>query len=540
MIFRRRAVLAVLLAGLSLPLPHALGGTTALQPAPPDLTTRLDLAMADRRFSDLQIGFAVRDAASGAILYERNGTARLIPGSNQKLLLAAAAFATMGPGFRFRTMLLSSGRQQGQILEGNLYLRGTGDPTMLPQRWDELAMAVARLGITRVRGRLVADDTWFDDVRLGPDWAWDDESFGFAAQVSALTASPDDDFNAGSVLVELQAGAIPGAPAQMMLTPPTGYVRITNQVLTGPPGSELRVLVERVHGTNAIILTGNLPADAAIVRRLVSVWEPTAYAADLFRSALERRGIRVDNPTAFGASPPLTREIAALESMSLSELAFPLLKLSNNGIAEILVKTLGRHVYGEGSWQAGMQVVADYLVRVGLDPAAMRIRDGSGLSRLNLISPRDLTALLVAIRREPWFAQFYDALPIAGVADRLVGGTLRTRLGGTPAERNVRAKTGTLTGVTALSGYATSEGGQLLAFSILINNYVGPAPRDLEDAIATALVESAPPPAPQGATNVTRPVSFSNSQILGSPPLTFIPMRGRASPSNIQNPGSSR
>lgn len=521
-------------------LPRALGGTTALQPAPADLAARLDLLLADRRLADAQVAVAVRDASSGTVLYERNGTARLIPGSNQKLLIATAAFATLGPEYRFRTTLLSSGRQQGQILEGNLYVKGTGDPTMLPQRWDDLAAALANLGITHVRGRLVFDDTWFDDVRLGPDWAWDDESFGFAAQVSALTVSPDEDFDAGSVLVQLQPGNGPGAPVQMTLTPSTGYVGITNQVITGDPGSDLRVLVERGHGTNAIILTGNLPADATTVRRLISVWEPTAYAADVFRTALERRGIRVDHPTAFGTTPLSAREVAALESMPLSELAIPFLKLSNNGIAEILVKTLGRHVYGEGSWQIGMQVVAEYLVRVGLDPATLRLRDGSGLSRLNLVSARDLTALLVAARREPWFGQFYDALPIAGVADRLVGGTLRFRMGGTPAERNVRAKTGTLAGVSTLSGYATGEGGQLLAFSILINNFIGSAPRDLEEAIAVALVGPAPPAVPQGATNVTLPVSFSKSQILGSPPLTFIPMRGRARPSNIQKPGSSR
>jgi len=151
------------------------------------------------------------------------------------------------------------------------------------------------------------------------------------------------------------------------------------------------------------------------------------------------------------------------------------------------VKTMGRYAYGEGSWRSGMQVVADYLVSIGIDTTSLRLRDGSGLSRLNLVSASDLTAVLVAIRREPWFSFFYDALPIAGVEDRLVGGTLRFRMRGTAAERNVRAKTGTLTGVTALSGYVTGEGGQMLAFSILINNFVGSVPRDLEDAIAAAL-----------------------------------------------------
>lgn len=488
------ALLTIVLVGPPLsPSASALGVTASLQPAPADLAGRLDPLLTDHRLADVQVGVVVREASSGTVLYERNGSARLIPGSNQKLLIAAAAFATLGPGYRFRTSLLTSGRQQGQTLEGNLYLKGTGDPMMLPQRWDELAAALANLGITRVRGRLIADDTWFDDVRLGPDWSWDDESFAFASQVSALTVSPDEDFDAGAVIIDLQPGRGPGAPAHIMLTPPTRYVRIVNRVITESAGSEVRLSIGRTHGANTVVLTGSLPADGSMVRRRISVWEPTGYAADVFRTALEQRGIRVHSPTAFGPAPLFAREVAALESMPLSDLAIPFLKLSNNTIAEILVKTLGRQVYGDGSWRSGMQVVADYLARVGIDPTSLRLRDGSGLSRLNLISARDLTALLVAAHREPWFGYFYDALPIAGVEDRLVGGTLRFRMRGTPAERNVRAKTGTLTGVTALSGYATADGEQVLVFSILINNFVGSAPRDLEDTIAAALVGARPP-----------------------------------------------
>ncbi len=491
------ALLVIVLVGPPLsPLTARVAAT--LQPAAADLASRLDPLLADPRLSNVQVAVVVRDALSGTVLYERNGRARLIPASNQKLLIATAALATLGPGYRFRTSLLTSGRQQGQILEGNLYLRGTGDPTMVPQRWNELAAALAGQRITRVRGRLIADDTWFDDVRLGPDWSWDDEPVAFAAQVSALTVSPDEDFDAGAIIVDLQPGSGPGAPARMTLTPPTQYVRIVNQVITDSAGSDARLSIVRAHGENTIVLTGSLPVSASAVRRRISIWEPTGYAADIFRTALEQNGIRVDNPTAFGSAPLTAREVVALESIPLSELAVPFLKLSNNTIAEILVKTMGRYAYGEGSWRSGMQVVADYLVSIGIDTTSLRLRDGSGLSRLNLVSASDLTAVLVAIRREPWFSFFYDALPIAGVEDRLVGGTLRFRMRGTAAERNVRAKTGTLTGVTALSGYVTGEGGQMLAFSILINNFVGSVPRDLEDAIAAALAGPGPPgrPAP--------------------------------------------
>jgi D-alanyl-D-alanine carboxypeptidase/D-alanyl-D-alanine-endopeptidase (penicillin-binding protein 4) len=360
MTFRRGTLLCLALLVIVLVGPPLTARVTAtLQPAAADLASRLDPLLADPRLSNVQVAVVVRDASSGTVLYERNGRARLIPASNQKLLIATAAFATLGPEYRFRTSLLTSGRQQGQTLEGNLYLRGTGDPTMVPQRWNELAAALATQGITRVRGRLIADDTWFDDVRLGPDWSWDDETFAFAAQVSALTVSPDEDFDAGAVIVDLQPGRGPGAPARIMLTPPTRYVRIVNQVITDSAGADSHLSIGRAHGANTIVLTGSLPADASSVRRRISIWEPTGYAADIFRTALEQNGIRVDNPTAFGSAPLTAREVVALESIPLSELAVPFLKLSNNTIAEILVKTMGRYVYGEGSWRSGMQVVAD-------------------------------------------------------------------------------------------------------------------------------------------------------------------------------------
>lgn len=434
-----------------------------------------------------RVGVVVRDGGTGDILYARNPDALLVPGSNQKLLIAAAAFAVLGPDYRFRTTLLTSGRVHGDTLEGNLYLRGTGDPTMLAERYGDLAATLAGRGIRRVRGRLVADDTWFDTVRLGPDWSWDDEGFAFAAQVSALTVAPDGDFDAGTAIVDVYPGLTEGTAARVILTPATHYLRIINRVKTGAAGSRATVAVDREHGANTIMLAGSVPLGTECIRRWVSVWEPTAYAAEVFRASLARHGIRMDGPTTFGSTPLLATELAAIESMSLRQLSIPFLKLSNNGIAEILIKAMGRRAADEGSWRAGLQVAGDYLVRRGANVRDIRLRDGSGLSRLNLVTTRELTRLLTDVQREPWFSHFYDALPIAGVSERLIGGTLRSRMSGTPAQGNLRAKTGTLTGVSALSGFVTNTGHSRFIFSSLINNFTGPPPRDIEDAVGIAL-----------------------------------------------------
>jgi D-alanyl-D-alanine carboxypeptidase/D-alanyl-D-alanine-endopeptidase (penicillin-binding protein 4) len=180
--------------------------------------------------------------------------------------------------------------------------------------------------------------------------------------------------------------------------------------------------------------------------------------------------------------------MAEHKSMPLSQLLVPFMKLSNNMHAEILVKAAGRAVSGAGSWQAGLAALGQRLSGMGIDRSALYYADGSGLSRMNQVSSDQLIALLRAVRAKPWFQAWYDSLPVAGVSDRLVGGTLRSRMLGTAAAGNVRAKTGSLTGVSALSGYVTTADGQPLVFAMVSNNYLGSVKR-IEDAVAIRLAQ---------------------------------------------------
>ncbi|MBO0827412.1 MAG: D-alanyl-D-alanine carboxypeptidase/D-alanyl-D-alanine-endopeptidase [Streptosporangiales bacterium] len=159
------------------------------------LGSRLDSILADPRLSGAQVGLEVRDAETGAVLYDHDASERLVPASNAKLATSTAAMQLLGSDHRFTTSVLSSG--------GNLYLRGAGDPTMLGTDYDALAKSVADAGVKVVRGRLIADDTYFDDVRLAPFWAWDDEPYYYDGQVSALSVAPDTDYDAGSVIVNI-------------------------------------------------------------------------------------------------------------------------------------------------------------------------------------------------------------------------------------------------------------------------------------------------------------------------------------------------
>ena len=465
-------------ASIERPRPALLG--------PDELAADLDEILADPRLRGGQASVIVLRADSGEVLYQRDADRRLIPASNEKLFTSVAALDILGADHTFATTVATPGEQRGGVLRGDLYLRGTGDPTTRAEDYGRLAEQVAATGICVVTGHLVADDTWFDGVRLGNDWTWDDEPFYYAAPVSGLTVAPDTDYDAGSVIVEVRPGAV-GDPVKIDLVPATGAVVIVNRATTSAPGDGDAIGIEREHGSHRIVVTGTLAADDELSRDWASVPDPTAYAADVFRRALESRGVRVAGRVVRGATPADARTLAEHRSRPLGEILTPFLKLSNNGHAEVLVKSIGRAVAGQGSWSAGLSAMREQLETYGVDPAAMANRDGSGLSRRNLVPPAAIAALLDAAQTRPWFPVWYEALPIAGQSDRLVGGTLRSRMVGTAAAGNLHGKTGTLTGASSLSGYVTDADGERLIFSIVFNDHLSGKPSDLEDRIAVRL-----------------------------------------------------
>jgi D-alanyl-D-alanine carboxypeptidase/D-alanyl-D-alanine-endopeptidase (penicillin-binding protein 4) len=452
------------------------------------LAEQLDAVLSDARLDGVVVGVTVRSATTGEIVYRRDGDLRMSPGSNQKLMTSAAALAELGPGYRFHTSVLVRDRPHAGIVAGDLYLRGGGDPTIVPDRLDELAAALVAAGVKQVGGGLVADDTFFDDVRLGTDWSWQDETFPYAAPISALSLAPDTDADAGSVEVDILPGTSPGTPAQVALTPPTRTMRVDNQVVTGPPGSARHLTGVREHGSNRILVNGTIPLGGRPAQPLLSVDDPTGYTADVFASALARHGVRLatDVPR-HGSTPSSAVELADLDSRPLGEVLVPLLKRSSNPMAEMLVKTMGARDAGTGSWDAGLAVVRRFVATHDLDPARLQLVDGSGLSTSDLVAPDDLTALLVAVQREPWFATWYAALPIAGQPEPLVGGTLADRMRDTPAAGNVHAKTGTLATASALSGYVATAAGEAFVFSIIESGFVGAPLTDVEDRVAVTL-----------------------------------------------------
>ncbi|WP_127505504.1 D-alanyl-D-alanine carboxypeptidase/D-alanyl-D-alanine endopeptidase [Actinoplanes solisilvae] len=502
---RVRASAAALIAALTLVAPPAV---TAAGPAhaapvvrePAGIGTAIDDVLADPVLAGSQVGVVVADARTGATVVDRGGTRRLLPASNAKLFTSAAAMSILGPGHRFVTEARAFGVRRGGSLDGDLHLRGEGDPALTPEGLDALARDVAASGLRVVTGDLVADDTSFDSQRRGLEWAWDDEAYSGAAPVSALTVAPDKNYLAATVSVKVSPSPVDNGPTRISVEPAGARMTVVNEAIT--VGNATAISVTRGHGSNKLTVTGQIAAKAQSVIETVAVWDATALTANVFDAALRRHGVRVHGRIVTGKATPAEAALVARHAgPPLRELMAPLLKLSNNVMSELLVKAIGRRAAGVGSWAAGTNAVAAYLGGLGLDTATMRQVDGSGLSRRNLVPPATFARFLMAVRSEPWFPVWQAALPVAGDPDPMIGGTLRNRMRGTVAAGNVRAKTGTLTGAAALSGYVTGPGDRPLVFSAIINNQLSPTVTPVLDRIAIALA-SCPQPEKRAAKNL--------------------------------------
>jgi D-alanyl-D-alanine carboxypeptidase/D-alanyl-D-alanine-endopeptidase (penicillin-binding protein 4) len=431
---------------------------------------------------------SIREARTGELIYDYFGDTRLRPASNMKLLTAASALSTLGEDYTFQTDILTDGNVFWKMLNGNLYVRGKGDPTLLKEDIDHLVQELKNKGITVIYGDLIGDDSWFDDSRYSLDLPWSDETTYYGAAISALTVSPKEGCDAGTIILEVTAGEKVGQQAIISLNPHTSYVNIINETITIPDDRERTLSINRKHGTNQIIVEGKIPLHSDKSKESVAVWEPTDYMLQLTKESLKEHGITLLGERKRGETPQDAIQLTTHQSISLAKLLTPFMKKSNNGHAETLIKEMGKVKTGEGSWEKGIEVLLSTLKDFGVNPNTLKIRDGSGISHVNLIPANEITQLLYSVQFEPWFPTFLCALPEVGGQDSLDKGTLYFRMSNTIADGKVRAKTGTINTVSSLSGYIETTTGETLIFSILLNNVLdGKKAKELEDKIAIKL-----------------------------------------------------
>ena len=502
--FRRGPVAVLLLVGLL----FGPASTRAQAPPTPSAQERLADAVTDtigtETFRGALWGIRVVNLRTGEVLHSRNAEHFFVPASNVKLLTTAAGLAQLGPDYRYSTSVYVDGAVEDETLQGNLIVRGAGDPTIggYEQRRDPTqvfrrwADSLRARGITRIDGNIVGDDSRLDETPLGHGWSWSDIPYAYAAEIGGLV------FNENTV--DLQAeGREVGQPARLSWDPfRTDYVTVVNRSETVSYRKEEDEEYERRMGTNTIHVKSRIHPNGRDAESL-TVSNPTLYFVDTLREVLLQEGISIDgraadlDETALNVryDSPAVRRVASYTSPPLSDIAQTLNHQSQNLYAEQLLRTLAVEVppdtdedLSPGSSALGVKAVRETLVEAGVDTSRIQLADGSGLSRQNLVRPTSLVKLL----RHMWDhpdpgvrAAFYDSLPRGGR-----DGTLKYRFqGAAPARSNVRAKTGTLSNMSALSGYVTSGAGAPLAFSVFCNHHLADSDqvRSAQDVIVNAL-----------------------------------------------------
>ncbi|MHC0035551.1 D-alanyl-D-alanine carboxypeptidase/D-alanyl-D-alanine endopeptidase [Pseudoneobacillus sp. C159] len=435
------------------------------------------------------VGMSVRSASTGEIVFQHQANLRLRPASNLKLFTAAAALSVLGENYTFKTEVLTDGAIVGNMLIGNLFLKGYGDPTLLKADFEKFANQLTQKGITEIHGNVVGDDSWYDSVRHSIDLPWSDEQAYYGAGISALTVSPDEDFDGGTVRVEITPGKKVGHRANIQLAPKTNFITVINQTKTVDEKASSKMTMDRLHGKNVIHYWGTIPKGNKLIKEWVSVWNPTMYAATLFQESLWEKGITVHGRVIQGNTPKSATVLITHHSMPLSKILVPFMKLSNNTHAEMLIKEIGKVVKGEGSWDMGLEVLNEELREMGVHTENLLLRDGSGISHINLIPANELSRLLYNIQKNHWFPVFFNSLPVSGQKEKLVGGSLRYRMNQPDLAGKIRAKTGTLTSVSSLSGYIESKNSGTLIFTIILNNLLDEEKgKRLEDKMAEILI----------------------------------------------------
>lgn len=464
---------------------------TSMEKQTSALAAKMNTILKDERLNGALTGFSIRKSDTGEIIYSSLGDTRLRPASNLKLLTAAAALERLGPEYQFSTEIWIDGKITKNTLQGDLYIKGKGDPTLIEQDLDRFAKDLLAKGIQKINGNIIADDSWYDDIRLSQDLNWSDESFYWGSEVSALTLSPNKDYDAGTVMIEVKPASKDGRQAQISLLPKTDFVKIINQTKTVKEDGTKKIEIERKHGSNIIIVKGTIPVHSKNEKSWIAVSEPTKYVLHVFHKVLEENGIEFSTDTKLtkGITPVDATLLCVKKSIPLKELIIPFMKFSNNGHGEILTKEMGKIYYGEGSWEKGLQVIKETMNSFGVNDKTMILRDGSGISHQNMIPANDLSQLLYAVQQKNWFPVFENSLPVGGMKDRLIGGTLKSRFTEESFKGKVKAKTGTIGGVSTLSGYVITKSGERLIFSIMFNNFLGESNsiKLLEDEIVKTL-----------------------------------------------------
>ncbi len=462
----------------------------------PELQAKLNALLNQPRYRGAEWSVKIAALDSGVTIYEDHPERLLSPASNSKLYTGALALDTLGGDYRFTTPIFGTAKVAADgTLAGDLIISGRGDPSWkgsnFPAIFDPFATVLTRAGVKSVAGDLVADATFFRGLSSGGGWSVDDLEDSDGAEISALTVAD----NAANIRVA--PGARDGDPCVLTLDPPGTVIYLVNLTKTIPAGGRAHLELHKATGTNDFYVLGQMPAGGAAETLDTAVPEPARWFGAALKSALASRGIVVQGGVRVLAWPetrpwnnPDLYKLGEVQSPPLREIVRSFMKPSQNLETDLVFEHVGELTRQPDTapWvtseDLAVRALDRFLAQHGVPPD-VHFDEGSGLSRNNLTSANATVALLTVMATNRWAADYYAALPIAGV-----DGTLRNRMKNTPAYKMVHAKTGTLRWANSLSGYVTTAAGEKLVFSLMLNRYAAPPDRrrtDDLDAIAAML-----------------------------------------------------
>lgn len=425
------------------------------------LNARLEAVIRKELPPNFEISIQVADLETGRVLMEKNPDLPLIPASTMKVATSSAALRFLNPDFVFVTEVLVDGQRGAKV--GNIYLKGSGDPYLVTEELFRLTRLVKDQGLDEVGGDIIVDDSYFipgkpmdENEKLG--------SRAYHAPYSALSLN----FNAIKIIVH--PGPKPGEPATVTTDPLSEYAVIKSAIKTvkGNKPVHMEIIKETAEdGKEIITLEGSIGVDATVKGRYVNVGGPDLYTGEVFKEFLLREGVKVEGKVRRGKVPSTATSFLEFHSRPLGMIIYGLNKFSNNFMAEQISLALGAHVHGSpGTREKGLAVIRKHLLSCGVDEGSFSLSEASGLSRNNRLSASALVrVLLTAARDFSYNSEFIASLGVSGI-----DGTLKEKFTDTAVRRRLRAKTGTLKGITALAGYGMSVDGKPFVFAVLVNS----------------------------------------------------------------------
>ena len=426
--------------------------------------------------------FVVQEAETGKVIIDHNADETMLPASTMKTVTSAAALGILGEDYRFSTYLEHDGEIVDGVLKGNLFIRGGGDPTLGSERFEEQTSVESLLkntvtivqakGIKRIEGRIIGDASIFDDAIVPVNWVWNDIGNYYGAGASGLT------FHENTYYLYFEPNDTVGETAKLLrVEPEVPGIDFVNEMKTGKRGSGDQGYIYGAPYTDLRYLRGTIPQGKSEFYIKGSLPDPALFAAQTLEMGLEEAGIEIAGKSSTmrslkleGQAPDAERILlSTYRSPTLKEIVYWLNKKSVNLFAEHLLKAVGEKKLKDGSTVGGAKAVAQWWKAKGIDINGLHMEDGSGLSRYNGITGRQLCNMLYKNIGQDYFDAFYESLPIAG--DASDPGTLRRMCKNTAAAGNVRAKSGYISRVRSYAGYVDTKSGKRLCFAMLANNF---------------------------------------------------------------------